>query len=398
MRPASDVEAEAWVLTTDPGRALLAEVAEVHQPGPGDLVRWRKETTASQVAAALRLAWCRARGQAKFARAEQMWLDKVGLEQSTAEAVAQHKARRFAGRLVVDLCAGLGGDSLALASAGARVLAVDADQGMCRRLQWNAGVYGLAGQIAPVRARAEAFPLPAGALVHVDPDRRILAARRAPSVREYLPGLDFLQALVKSGEVEGGALKLGPASDFATYFGGPEFEVELISLAGECKEATVWFGRLATCRRRATRLPEGVAWTDRDGPINPYAGVAPLGRWIYEPDPALIRAGLVDSFAVAHRLGRAAAGIDYLTGEAPIDSPFLAAFEVIATFPLDLKTLRRAVAEHELGPLEIKIRGLDLKPETLRKELRPRGTTPATLLMMGGPGPARAVLARRVSS
>ena len=45
----------------------------------------------------------------------------------------------------------------------------------------------------------------------------------------------------------------------------PGFEIELISLRGECKEATVWFGELASCRRRATRLPEGVTWTDRDG-------------------------------------------------------------------------------------------------------------------------------------
>jgi hypothetical protein len=393
MRPSSDVEAEAWVLTTEPGRALLDAVGGVQRPGPGNFARWRNEATAEQVAAALRMAWSRARGVAKFARAERMWLDKIGLEQSTAEAVAHHKARRFAGCLVVDLCAGLGGDSLAMAAAGARVLAVDANAGMCRRLQWNAEVYDLAGRIAPVCARAEAFPLPAGALVHVDPDRRILSDRRAPSLREYVPGLDFLQALVKT--VEGGALKLGPASDFATYFSGPEFEVELISLAGECKEATVWFGRLATCRRRSTRLSEGATWTDLDGPMDVDAAVAPLGRWIYEPDPALIRSGLVDSFAVAHRLGRASAGIDYLSGDERIDSPFLAAFRVIASFPLDLKTLRRVVAERGLGPLEIKTRGLDLKPEALRKELRPRGTTPATLLLMGGPGPARAVLARR---
>ena len=51
-----------------------------------------------------------------------------------------------------------------------------------------------------------------------------------------------------------GAIKVGPASDFGKHFAGPEFEVELISLRGECKEATVWFGELVSCRRRATRL------------------------------------------------------------------------------------------------------------------------------------------------
>lgn len=53
------------------------------------------------------------------------------------------------------------------------------------------------------------------------------------------------------------------------------------------------------------------------------------------------------------------------------------------------------MAERGLGPLEIKTRGIDVAPEALRKRLRPEGTTPATLLLMGGRGPARAVLARR---
>jgi SAM-dependent methyltransferase len=274
MRPTSDVDAEAWVLTTEAGRALLDEVARVTSPGPADLARWRKGASADRVAAALRLAWSRARGASKFARADRMWLDKVGLEQATAEPVARHKARRLAGRLVVDLCAGVGGDALALAAAGARVLAVDADEGMCRRLKWNAEVYEVAGRVAPICARAERFPILEGALVHVDPDRRGISAHRARSVRDYAPSLDFLLSMVRT--VAGGAIKLSPASDFETHFGEPSFEVELISLDGECKEATVWFDRLASCRRRATRLPEGVAWTDRDGSTDVSAEVSPL--------------------------------------------------------------------------------------------------------------------------
>ena len=67
-------------------------------------------------------------------------------------------------------------------------------------------------------------------------------------------------------------------------------------------------------------------------------------------------------------------------------------------FPLDLKTLRRVVAEQDLGPLEIKTRGVDVAPKALRKQLWPEGTTPATLLLIGGRGPAGAVLARRIES
>src|SRR5205823_5447756 len=111
--------------------------------------------------------------------------------------------------------------------------------------------------------------------------------------------------------------------------------------------------------------------------------------------PALLRAGLLESFAAAHGLSRCAVGVDYLTASVRIPSPFLAAFEVEEVLPLDMKRLARVVAARHLGPLEIKTRGVDLRPETVHARLRPPGPNSATLLLFGGDGPGRAVLARR---
>lgn len=103
LRSCCDLDAEAWVLTEKPGQRLLAEVTEVPEPRPADISRWRKLAPPHVVAAAVRLAACRARAQAKFTRGDRMWLDPVGLEQATGEAVARHKAGRFTCPLVVDL-------------------------------------------------------------------------------------------------------------------------------------------------------------------------------------------------------------------------------------------------------------------------------------------------------
>src|SRR5690242_5766541 len=108
MSPPGAVEAEAAVLTTEVGRALLAEIGAVPTPGPSDLTRWRSSAPAGWVAAALRLAAARRRGAAKFSKADRMWLEPEGVEQATAEPVARHKARRFGSGPVVDLCAGVG--------------------------------------------------------------------------------------------------------------------------------------------------------------------------------------------------------------------------------------------------------------------------------------------------
>lgn len=391
MRPPSDSDAEAIILTTAAGRALLDEVADVARPLPADLQSWRQAMPAALVAAALRLADCRRRGALKFARADRMWLEATALEQATAEAVARHKARRFAGAMVVDLCAGLGGDALALAGVARGVLAVELDPGHLRRLAWNAEVYDVADRLLPVRGRAEDRGFADSCLIHIDPDRRARAGTRARSIRDYVPNLDYLRRLDR--EAPGGAIKLSPASDFDEHF--PDAEVELINHDGECKEATAWFGTLAGCRRRATVLPSGLTWTDRDAPIDARAPIVPLSTWIFDPETALIRSGLLDGFAVAHGLSRFAEGIDLLTGPSRVDSPFLTAFEVLELLPLDLKRLRRLVADRGLGPLEIKTRGLDLRPEMLRKQLKPIGPNPATLILVGGPEKGRAILAHR---
>ncbi|MGC8638651.1 MAG: class I SAM-dependent methyltransferase [Isosphaeraceae bacterium] len=388
-------EAEAWVLNTNAGLRLLAEVTKVSTPRPADIDRMRGLAVPEAVAAAIRLASCRARARTKFTRAECLWLDPVGLEQATSEVVARHKARRFqAGSLVVDLCAGIGGDTMAFADRGP-VLAVDLDHGMCRRLAWNAAAYEVGDRVLPCQCRAEGFSIPGKAWVHIDPDRRVKHHVRARSVSDYAPGLAFLQRLSREGRA--GAIKLGPASDFSSHFAGPGFEVELISLHGECKEATVWFGAPVRCSRRATVLPEDVTWTDRDGGDQKAdrAPIGPISEFLYDPDPALLRSGLLDSFALAHGLYRIAADVDYLTSEKLLVTPFLAAFEVEDVHRLDLKQLRRLVVEQDLGPLEIKVRGLDIAPETLRQQLRARGARPATLILAGGAGPARAILAQR---
>lgn len=395
-RGLDDSDAEFQVLSTDAGRALLAEVSGVASPGPSDIMRWRKNGSAEVVAAAVRLAACRRKSNLKFSRGDRMWLDPVGLEQATPEPVAANKAARFGeAPVIVDFCAGIGGDALALAAI-APVLAVDRDRGMCRRVAWNARIYGREDRILACQASAESFPIPDGAWVHVDPDRRTSGRGRAVGLEGYAPGPDFLRALIR--EAPGGAIKLGPASDFDRFIDSIDraVEVEIVSSGGEAKEATIWFGAAVSCERRATKLPENVSWTDRLGERGwrELAPVSPVAGWLYDPDPALTRSGLLDSFAQAHGLARIAADLPYLTADARVETPWLEAFEVQSAHPLDLKRLRRLIDAERLGPLTIKHKTTDLKPEALRRLLRSKGDAPTTLFLTGGRGPGRAIVTR----
>ncbi len=313
-------------------------------PQPSDHARWRRSHPPEVVSAAIRLAQCRRRARSKFTRAELMWLDPIGLEQSTSEPVARHKAQRFVDASVVDLCCGIGGDAMAFAAVARSVVAVDSDHGMCRRTLWNARAYDLAERLQAVRSRAERFAYSDSTLVHIDPDRRRRGSKRAQWVEDFAPSADELLALTRSSR--GGAIKLGPASDFDAYFDDPTFEIELVSLNGECKEAAVWFGDRVSCRRRATVLPADQTWTDRDGARGGDVRVSGSNDWVFDPDPALSRSGLVAGFALAHGLGRLAVGVEYLTRPHRIESPFLSAFEGARRAPLR----RQAAAPIRLRP------------------------------------------------
>jgi hypothetical protein len=394
LQPKIDWQSEYWALTEPEGLALLAEAIAHPDPLPADVSRWRRFHSAERVSAVIRLAEGRRRGPAKFSRAESMWMDPVGLEQSTSEVVARWKARRFAGEVVADLCSGLGGDAIAFAEVARQVVALDADPGMTRRLAWNAAVYGVQDRLSPILGRVEESPIGATTLIHVDPDRRPGGSSRARSVEDYSPGLEKLLELSRS--TPGGAFKISPAGDFDLHFSVPGFEVELISLKAECKEATVWFGSLAGCRRRATCLPAEATWTDRDAPdgLRPMPAEAPL-NWIYDPDPTLDRSGLLDGFAGVHGLRRIGTRRDALTSAERVESPFLAAFEVVEVLPFDRKVMRAWLGSHGIGEVEIKPRGVAVTPALLRQELHPEGPGKISLFLIEAARGRRAVMARR---
>ena len=397
MRPTTErsAEVEYRLLTTDEGSALIEKVGIVSKPSPADLTRWRKTFDAESVSAALRIVETRRRGAAKFSKADQMWFEPTALEQSTSELVAKHKARRFVGETVTDLCCGIGGDAIALAGESKNVVAVDCDLGMLKRLNFNARVYECGDRLLCVKSRAESFSSASTNLVHIDPDRRSSGKGRASKIMGYSPDLTALHSLIRN--YEGGAIKLGPASDFSEHFGSDGQEIEVVSLDGECKEATVWFGSLATCSRRATTLPDGATWTGTSGSRTSET-LEFLGRYIYEPNAALIRSGLLDHFAFAHGLFRYLDGVDILTGDSFIQSPFLSGFCVYEEMRLDLRMVRMNLRGSACTASEVKTRGLGgtVAEDALREFQNDGAQLPVTVFLLRGSNRSRAVVARRV--
>src|SRR5215212_6691879 len=114
------IEVAGFVLSEE-GRAVLAELAA--QPAAlsqaqqlATLTRLRRRFTSEQAAGLVEVATARLKAaqQDKFSRAAEMFFTRSGLEQSSGERIATHRAARFSNALtqgrIADLGCGIGGD------------------------------------------------------------------------------------------------------------------------------------------------------------------------------------------------------------------------------------------------------------------------------------------------
>ncbi len=355
------------------------------------------------VSAVVGQARLRGRAAAKFGDfASRMLFTRAGLEQATRMSVSAHHAHRMRAAdvaRVADLGCGIGGDSLAFASVGLGVLAVDADPVTAALAAYNLAPFrSEAGPAVEVRAAlAEQVDLSGVDAVWLDPARRTAGHGETSRVAaaEYSPPLDWVFDLAARTPA---GIKLGPGHDREALPVGDAVETQWISVDGSTVELVVWTGALARpgVGRSALVLRGGAVHELRAPADTPDEPVRDLGAFVHEPEGAVIRARLIGDVARALEAGPLAPGIAYLTGDAPATSPFVASFRVREVLPADPKPLAKALRARGIGTLEIKKRGVDIDPAVLRRRLALRGDGTATLLLTRVGGKRLAILADRV--
>lgn len=394
-------ESDLRVLLTTDGLAAvaMASASPLDSIGgvSGATALLRKKGYSPEVtAAALTQARLRSRATAKFGEfANDMLFTETGLQQATRLKVAALHAGRFRdagiGR-VADLGCGIGADSLAIASLNIHVTAVDADPITAAIAAYNLAPFPNANVAA---ADAREVDLADVDGVFCDPARRETTSgemRRLYDPTTFEPPLDWVFSLASTHPL---GVKLGPGHPHDAIPEG--CEALWISDGGTAVELGLWFGPLATPGRRFGALvlsPAGPEWIEGHEHEEPVP-VGIVGRFLYDPDPAVIRAralgtlaGMVDATSISD-------GIAYLSSDRSIDTPFAARFAITDVLPFDRKKLRSLLRERGVGILEIKKRGADIDPAQLRRELSLRGEESATLIVTRIGGRHRAILAKR---
>ncbi|MCC7451784.1 MAG: SAM-dependent methyltransferase [Anaerolineae bacterium] len=375
-------------LQSDAGTDLLNELKTADLSDANTLrllTDLRKRYPADIAAAALETARLRIRAREKFpvAQAGSLFTTREALEQATHFAVALKHADHFIADTfppgtkfdrVFDLGCSIGSDTWALAfylaQYGTQIIAVDRDPLRLALAQANLAPdhYGQWARLLQADL-TQPLPFTKGGAAFFDPARRT-GYKRVFSIRDYTPPLD----VIFSWSFETLLVKLSPGVDRAELapYGNT---VGFISVNGDLKEALLCRGAFDTGKPWATVIKteggyaESQTLTERDQPAPPLR--EPRG-YLYEPDPAVIRAGLLGELAAQLRLEmyRLDETIAYLTADSLVQTLLARAWIVDDWMPFNLKKLRAYMRERNVGRVTVKKRGSPLTPEELIAKLK----------------------------
>ncbi len=354
------------LLLSDEGRTAVAAASALDLPPLPAAEAMRPYGALASLA--LTQAALRRKALAKHPDGDRLWWTAEALEQSTPRPVAVHRAARFAGHAqVLDLGCSVGGDLLPLADV-APVVGVDLDLARLLLARANLADTGRVGALA----QADVSTLQPRGAVFADPARRI-RGRRGFDPRSWSPPLE----VVLAWEVDALGVKVAPGIDYDVL--PPDVEVEVVSLAGDVKEAVLWRGSARRgARRTATLLPSGATLVDRGAAV---PDVRPAGGFLLEPDGAVIRSHLVAELAEDLGGWLLDSTIAYIAADSAVPTPFGRWYRVLEVLPFSLKGLRERLRAHDAGPLVVKKRGTAVEPETLRRQLKLSGSREVTVVL-----------------
>jgi hypothetical protein len=366
--------ADVEFLRSAPGAAAVAGCATLPLTDAtriADVAAARRIAGADHAAAVVETVVLRRKAASKVDCSDEWLFTGDALQQASATPVARHRAQRLAARDVHDVTCSIGADLVEIARVAARCAGSDLDEVRLAMARHNCSEAG----VAPVLVRADALrPTSRGTVVVADPARRDSTGRRSWRPADFLPPLDELVDAYPGRDL---AVKCAPGLDRAEMPWADE--VELVSLDGHVREACLWRGDIATTSTRATVLrSDGTQWTITGDEPDDLPAAEP-GQWIIDPDGAVVRAGLVRHYGARHGLWQLDERIAYLTGDTP--PPGTRAFRVLEHGPYNEKTLRALLRKHEIGRLEILVRGLDIDPDALRRRLKLQGPAEASVVL-----------------
>ncbi|HPS51943.1 MAG TPA: hypothetical protein PLK08_00155, partial [Phycisphaerae bacterium] len=223
----------------------------------------------------------------------------------------------------------------------------------------------------------------AGSVVHLDPDRRV-TGRRSASLADYSPGPRFVEELIRQPGLRG-VIKLSPAmpKDELAALCMP-LDIEYVSTHNTCRQLLAWFPAVGEGSRLATVIRGEYPDYRVDSVFaaaGPAAYGAAAGKYLIEPDAAVLAAGAESALAMKLSAWKLAPGLVWLFADKkPATDTAGQIFEIIQSVPGRLDDIKKALKNLNAGNVELKTRGVDLNADKVQRQLHGKGTQPLTVL------------------
>ncbi len=305
-----------------------------------------------------------------------LFTEKSG-QQSTSTIVSEYHKEKFCDyKRIADLCCGSGMDLIKIAEGKEKVWAVDLDEVTLETARYNCQQDKLSN-IEFCKMKAEDFIENVEA-AFIDPDRRV-SNKRQIRVEDYSPNLNDIIRLQQ--RIPDMICKFSPAINYKAIHLDIPFSWEFISERGELKEALLCLGGLASRHygRAAVAADKNLIITSD---MTESKAISEIGEYLFEPDPAVIRAGLITQ--LAHKLGltRIDPDLALLSGNDRVDSDWVNQYKVLDVQKYNFKGFKKYLSENKIGKLVIKTRGFPESVENFRKKLKLKGSFSALIFIL----------------
>lgn len=363
---------QAQFLVAQASESILQELALGIQQGGSDLQLRKsleKRYAPEECRALLSCAQAQHKHREKFADSSRWLLAPSAAEQASHQLLARWRAdelsQRFPHAPLTEVGCGIGSDSVPL-SRRFELVGYEQNSARATLCRHNLGQLGgsnwtVLEQTADLRALQ--------GLIYCDPARRSHKRLSAPS--DWSPPLPLLFDCVAPETTI--LVKVAPGIlDKDLVKTGVEVEVDFLSVAGELKEAMLYLSsgpshrsplkRAVLCDQSSTVVLESSHYELEFVTPKP-------GQYLLNPDPAILRADLLNTLAEVLCGWGVHPKIGYLVSPAPAPPKLASSFLVEETFSLDWKLLKKRIASRDWTEYEYLGRGVSFSQTEVRKKL-----------------------------
>ena len=312
---------------------------------------------------------------------------KVSMEQCSSSQTAGYKASLVNGNSFADFSGGFGVDTAAFAKKFGKGYYVEPQQELCELFQHNCNILDI-NNVDIINGTMEDNLASIGNvdMIYLDPSRRDTHGRRVVSLADCTPNLpEWKSDLLERCNTL--MVKMSPMIDiYQTLRVLPETHaVHLVAVEGECKEVLFLMSRrdakfcISTTDSNATdttivavdinkNLTTRVQSTLETERTTLPRIASELGLYLYEPNAAVMKAGLFNALSQQFRIAKLAKSTNLFTADELHEDFPGRVFRIEAVH--DFHPRKTAKELSQLAGASIAVRNFPLTAEELRKVLK----------------------------